>query len=246
MEKSGNLAGRIRELRRANALSQVELAERLHVSQATISVWEKGKATPGRGQILKLNEILGELTRTSEAVTGAESQGLVAAWLSRALAKKDLTAPELAAKADVSVPTVYNILSGRAQNPHPRTIAALEKALGDSFESKDEVREGSKIAGVGELIDFNPHEEKEVPVKAGVYVLYDITQRPVYVGQASNIAVRLKDHKTRKFFIEPFVHTGAYIEIPDAQLRDQIETVLIQFLKKNALLNKQKTVREDN
>ncbi len=41
------------------------------------------------------------------------------------------------------------------------------------------------------------------------------------------------------------VKTGAYIEIPDSTSRDQIETVLIQFLKNNALINKQKTVRDE-
>lgn len=246
MEKTNDLAERLRERRRANALSQTELAERLHVFQSTISSWEKGNAAPGNDQLLKLNKILGGLTPTSEAVTEAESQSPVAAWLSRALAKKDLTAGELAAKADVSVPTVYNILSGRAQNPHPRTIAALEKALGDNFESKDEVREASEVAGVGELIDFNPYEEKELPTTAGVYVLYDISQRPIYVGKASQIGVRLKDHRTRFWYKQPVVEFGAYIEIKNPLLRDQIETVLIQFLKNNAVINKQKTVREED
>jgi DNA-binding XRE family transcriptional regulator len=115
LKKPDNLAERIRERRRANALSQTELAQRLDVSQATISLWEKGKAAPGSAQPLKLNEILGGITPSSETVTEAESQTPVAAWLSRALAKKELTVGELAAKADVSVPTVYNVLSGRAQ-----------------------------------------------------------------------------------------------------------------------------------
>jgi transcriptional regulator with XRE-family HTH domain len=246
VEKSNNSAVRLRERRRANALSQTELAERLHVSQATISLWEKGKSSPGNDQLLKLNEILGGLTKTSEAITEAESQTPVAAWLSRSLAKRDLTVGELAAKADVSVPTVYNILSGRAQNPHPRTIAALEKTLGDSFESKDDAREASEIAGVGELIDFNPYDQKEIPTKAGVYVLYDISQRPIYVGKASKIAVRLQDHSSRFWFKRPLVETGAYIEIQNPLLRDQIETVLIQFLKNNAVINKQKTVRDED
>jgi transcriptional regulator with XRE-family HTH domain len=209
-------------------------------------MWEKGKAAPGKDQLLKLNEILGGLTRTSEAVTEAKSQAPIAAWLSRALAKKDLTVGELAAKADVSVPTVYNILSGRAENPHPRTIAALEKALGDNFESKDEASEASEITGVGELIDFNPYDQKELPTKAGVYVLYDISQRPIYVGKASNIAGRLNDHGTRFWYKRPLVETGAYIEIQNKLLRDQIETVLIQFLKNNAVINKQRTVREED
>ncbi|MEP7247460.1 MAG: helix-turn-helix domain-containing protein [Gammaproteobacteria bacterium] len=107
-----------------------------------------------------------------------------------------LTVGELAAKADVSVPTVYNIIAGRAQNPHPRTIASLEQALGDTCESKEEAREASEIAGIGQLIDFNPYDPKEISAKAGVYVLYDISQRPIYVGKASKISGRLNDHST--------------------------------------------------
>ena len=41
------------------------------------------------------------------------------------------------------------------------------------------------------------------------------------------------------------METGAYIEIENPLLRDQIETVLIQFLKNNAVINKQKTVRDE-
>jgi transcriptional regulator with XRE-family HTH domain len=193
-----------------------------------------------------LNEVLGGLTPASEAITEAESQTPVAAWLSRALAKKDLTVGELAAKADVSGPTVYNILAGRAQNPHPKTIAALERALGDTFESKQEAQEASEIAGIGQLIDFNPYDQKEIPAKPGVYVLYDISQRPIYVGKASKIAARLNDHSTRFWYKRPLVETGAYVEIPNAVLRDQIETVLIQFLNNNAVINKHKTVRDED
>ena len=246
MEENG-LAARIRERRHGNALSQTELATRLNVKQTTVSQWETGKATPGDAQLQKLSQILGGLTPSSDQVTEAESQTAVAAWLSRALTKKDLTVGELAAKASLSIATVYNILSGRAQNPHPRTIAALEKALGkdNSFESKKEASDASEIAGIGALIDFNPYDPKEIPEKAGVYVLYDISQRPIYVGKASKISARLNDHSSRFWFKRPLVETGAYIEIPVPKLRDQIETVLIQFLKNNAVINKQKTVRDE-
>jgi hypothetical protein len=115
--------------------------------------------------------------------------------------------------------------------------------LDDNFESKDDAREASTIAGIGELIDFNPYDQKEIPTKAGVYVLCDISQRPIYVGKASKIAVRLNDHSSRFWYKRPLVETGAYIEIGDPLLRDQIETVLIQFLKNNAVINRQKTVR---
>ena len=79
-----------------------------------------------------------------------------------------------------------------------------------------------------------------------MYVLYDISQRPIYVGKASNIAGRLNDHGTRFWYKRPLVETGAYIEIQNKLLRDQIETVLIQFLKNNAVINKQKTVCEED
>jgi len=60
MKNSEALSSRIRERRHGTALSQAEPGERLNVSQATISLWEQGKATPGREQLLKLSEILGD------------------------------------------------------------------------------------------------------------------------------------------------------------------------------------------
>ena len=79
-----------------------------------------------------------------------------------------------------------------------------------------------------------------------MYVLYDISQRPIYVGKATKISSRLNDHSSRFWFKRPLVETGAYIEIQDPALRTQIETVLIQFLKNNAVINKQKTVRDED
>jgi ribosome-binding protein aMBF1 (putative translation factor) len=211
-----------------------------------ICLWEKGNNVPSEKQRKEMEEILGELTSTPESDSEADSQTPIAAWLSRAIAKKDLTVVELAAKAKVSVPTVYNILSGRAQNPQNKTITSLEKVLSVPFESKKESKKASEIVGIGQLIDFNPHDQLETPKDAGVYVLYDITQRPIYVGKSNNIYTRLRDHRTRSWFIRPFVETGAYIKIEDQTLRDQVETVLIQFLKSNAIINKQKTVREED
>lgn len=240
------LGNRILERRRANALSQTELAARLNVSQPLISVWEIGRGAPNQEQLKKLNGILGGLLPDRDSATEAETQTPAAAWLSRAIARKDLTVGELAIKADVSTATVHNILSGRAQNPNPKTIASLEKALGDSFEAKRETSKASEIEGIGQLIDFNPYDGKEVPSKAGVYVLYDISQRPIYVGKSRKISDRLKFHADRFWFKRPLVETGAYIEIQKAELRDQIETVLIQFLKNNAVINRQKTVRDED
>jgi hypothetical protein len=75
-------------------------------------------------------------------------------------------------------------------------------------------------------------------------VFYDISGRPIYVGKATNIADRVGDHKEKFWFRQPIVQTAAYIEIRDKTLRDQLETVLIQFLKNNAVINKNKTARD--
>lgn len=96
---------------------------------------------------------------------------------------------------------------------------------------------------MAELIDFNPHDPTDQPNKPEVYVFYDISGRPIYVGQANNIADRVDDHKEKFRFKQPIVQTAAYIEMGDKKLRDQVETVLIQFLKNNAVINKNKTAR---
>jgi excinuclease UvrABC nuclease subunit len=70
-------------------------------------------------------------------------------------------------------------------------------------------------------------------------VLYDNTERPVYVGKGKKIAARLKVHEKQKFWIEPLVTYASYIEVKNEKTRHQLEQVLIKFLKSNAVLNKQ-------
>ena len=48
---------RIKELRLDYKLSQVQLGERLSVSQDTISLWEKGKALPNTEYIIRMCRI---------------------------------------------------------------------------------------------------------------------------------------------------------------------------------------------
>ncbi len=154
-----------------------------------------------------------------------------------------MTANELAKKSGISAPTIYNLLNGGAQNPQQRTLKRLESALSEKFE-----REGDgankEVPGIGELVDFNPHDRADHPNKPGVYVFYDISGRPISVGKATDISSRVNDHKDKFWFKQPIVETAAYIEIGDKKLRDQVETVLIQFLKKNAVINRNKTDRD--
>ena len=243
MQKNGEeqVGPKIKTARRNSGLSQQELALKLHVAQPTVSTWELGKSKPDRTQMDAIESVLGAITREEES--SDQPLPAVATWLARALSKKNMTAHELSKESGISAPTIYNLLNGGAQNPQQRTLKKLESALHEKFEREDDA--GAKeVPGIGELVDFNPHDPADHPNKPGVYVFYDISGRPIYVGKANKIADRVDDHKDKFWFKQPIVETAAYIEIGDKKLRDQVETVLIQFLKKNAVINKNKTARD--
>ena len=157
-----------------------------------------------------------------------------------------MTRAQLAEKSGLSVLTIYNIEKGKAENPRRRTIERLEKAFGKAFEKEfeDEVRQASTIEGIGEFQDFDPHDEEDWPSEAGVYVFYDISERPIYVGMAGDISDRMKGHEDRFWFKRPIVERASYIAIKDKNLRRQIEMILIKFLKSNAIINKQGVERD--
>jgi len=121
----------------------------------------------------------------------------------------------------------------------------LEKALGKplSLEAKEEAREEATIEEVGEWFDFDPNNPTEWTAGAGIYVPYDIANRPIYVGQGQRISTRLRDHQEKFWFRAPIVQNAAYVSIESKLLREQIEKVLIKFLKSNAVLNQQNVER---
>lgn len=102
----------------------------------------------------------------------------------------------------------------------------------------------AEATDLGSLIDFNPHDDEERPPDPGVYVFYDVSQRPVYVGESSNIRMRVRGHVEKFWFKRPIVESAAYIRISDQKLGEQIEQIWIRFLKSNAVMNRQHVVRE--
>jgi transcriptional regulator with XRE-family HTH domain len=152
---------------------------------------------------------------------------------------------ELAKASGVSGPAIYGIEAGRIANPRTETVKKLEKALGQDLppETKAELREESTIEGMGEFVDFDPHDPDDRPNASGVYVLYDISERPIYVGEGGNIRKRIRDHEEKFWFKQPIVETAAFVKIDDEALRRKVETVLIRFLKSNAVINKKNVDR---
>ena len=57
MEKI-KLSENLRKIRKMRCISQVELAERLNVSQAVVSMWENGSALPTIERLVGMTEIL--------------------------------------------------------------------------------------------------------------------------------------------------------------------------------------------
>jgi len=242
-----NLGPAIRVARKQNALTQAELAAKIGVTQTTIHNWEMGKTEPDDATKDKLRSILGGAL-SSPGVSGSVDQSsVIAAWLNKARETAGMTVGQLADKSGLSAMTIYNIAAGKAQNPRKRTVELLERALSAKFESEfaEEVRKASTIEGIGEFQDFDPHDEEDWPDDPGVYVFYDISDRPVYVGMASVISKRLKGYPMQFWFRRPIVESASYIPVKDEKLRRQIETILIKFLKSNAIINKQGVERED-
>jgi transcriptional regulator with XRE-family HTH domain len=231
-------------------MTQADLADKVGVTQATISNWEIGKVIPSREQKNDLKRILGGFSPDAAKANAEPNVDVgpnpLSGWLTKARLEKGMSVPELAEAARLSAPAIYNIESGRITNPRAETIRRLERALEKEIplDAKEEIREDAKIEGFGELIDFDPHDDDDLPSVPGIYVLYDISERPIYVGQGSDIKRRLRSHRDKFWFKQPIVHTAAYVKIDDGPLRERVETLLIRFLRSNAVINKQNVDRD--
>ena len=77
----------------------------------------------------------------------------------------------------------------------------LEKALKTKIPTdvQKEAADEQKVPGVGTLQNFDPHKPDQLPKLPGVYVFYDVSDRPVYIGKADNIAARVKNHEEKKW-----------------------------------------------
>lgn len=232
-------AEEIRAGRRRLGLSQAGLGEQIAVSQVTVSNWERGKTAPGPEHAAALAKLF--RADGDEAVTEAP-EASYGDWVREGRRAKGLTRKGLAATVGISQIQVYNIETGRTLNPREKTRRALEKVLGKAPEDVVEaVEEAAEIPGVGRLTDFNPHDEDDFPSEPGVYVFYDISERPIYVGESGNIRTRIRGqggHVDKFWYKSPIVETAAYVKVADSKLRKQLEETLIKFLKSNAVINK--------
>lgn len=158
-------------------------------------------------------------------------------WLAEERAKKGWTQNQLASKAGVSQPGIWNLEKGHSLNPQRSTREKIEKALGSS--PSQEVLNEATIEGWGDLEEFEPHNESTWPSCTGIYVLYDADDRPAYVGRSTKLGIRarLKEHKGQKWYVEPLVSSGAFLSIVDEDICKKLEKLLIKLAV--PLVNKQ-------
>ena len=174
-----------------------------------------------------------------------EHQNSFGTWLEAALIQRGMSQTTLARLSGVSASSIGKFIRGEIRNPRKSTRTMIEEALGRDLDESIEnaITEEVTIDGLGEFSDFDPHSDQTLwPEGGGVYVFYDISQRPIYVGQSGDVRQRLKGYieGTRRpwWFMKPIVESASFIPVEDAKLRKQLEKVMILFLKSNAVLNK--------
>ena len=224
-------------------LSQAALGDRVGVHQVSISNWETGKFHPTAEEVAALHKLF---RAGGGAIVSETPEASFGDWVRENRSAQGLSRRELAAKVGIAEAQIYNIEAGRTVNPREKTRKALERVLGRApVNVVQAVEKAAEISGVGRLTDFNPHDDDDFPSEPGVYVFYDISERPVYVGESSNIKRRISGadgHVDKFWYKSPIVETAAYVKVTDKTLRRQLEETLIKFLKSNAVINKKGVV----
>lgn len=233
----------IRAAREALGFSQADFGAKLKLTGSAISLLETGETSPidvdEESPVFPLWKAL--LSGDRDAIAKLPSP--LAAWLRASRIKKKLTVAKLSEMSNVAEHTIGAL--ERAQTVPPVSVLRrLEDAVGEAYPVTEQTpRPSAPIAGVGTLQDFDPHNLDDRPICAGIYVLYDISDRPIYVGESKNIRQRLKQHEEKFWFKRPLVEYGAYISVTDNELRKGMEQILIGFLRSNAVLNRQHVFR---
>lgn len=171
-------------------------------------------------------------------------------WMRQEREKRGWSQTDLADKAGLSGQQISNIETGRTRNPQQNTRTKITSALGEepSQSIVDAELKQVSIAGLGALIGFDPYDEDNLPEARGVYVFYDRTKRPVYVGRATKrpISARVREHSEKFWFKSPVVHSAVYLSIDDENLCKQTEQILIKFMRTHLLLNRQGVEAEED
>ena len=219
-DSAGALLKRRRE---ARGLSQGELADAVGVSRSAVSHWETDREQPTDEERAQLQSILG----------GAkEARTSLAAWIGQARRAKGLSVEALAKKTGIAVERLNALEVGRVTSPRHGTVARLSQVLGPAPKkalAKLEVE--AKVPGLGAVVEFDPHDPRDRPKAAGLYVLLDTSGRAIHVGHTKKLKKRIEALSAERWFVRPMVDAGAFVEIGAAGERERLAALLLKLLK---------------
>jgi transcriptional regulator with XRE-family HTH domain/predicted GIY-YIG superfamily endonuclease len=254
----------LRRAREREGLTQQALADKLTKSvgakvwPANIAQWEAGDRVPPDSYIPKIEEILGPITKRAakkekDAEIIEDESSDFGVWMRNTREEKGLSRYELARQAGLTATTIYFIESGKVTNPQDATKDKIYKVLGKQPPKQHVTMRKHPTYNGKNVHGFNVTDQSDWPAEGsmGVYVLYDKTHRPIYVGRSKHIGHRLiehRDHEPKEFdkWFDATAVYGAYIEVADEKSQVELEWVMIRFLKDSLLFNIKYTEPEED
>lgn len=248
------LAEELLKRREARGWSQGALAFKAGVSRSVVSHWETGRGAPDRKQAARLDKLFAEEASADQPqakqakthkvkkpeakqakapkVKKPKAPETIAAWVTAQRTGAKLALEALAKKAGLRAGAVGSIEEGQAPWPRKRTRRRLEKVLGElPYQTAARAKEQARVYGFGVLTDFDPHDPKDHPKEAGLFVLYDGASRPVHVGQSKNMRKRFEALSTEAWFKAPTVERAAFLVVDDGALREALASLLVRTLR---------------
>lgn len=230
--KPMNVGARLKKAREDAELLQKELADEVGVHPGRVSHWENGHTIPSK------------YVETLEDILDADLSDSVANWLKDGMEQRGIKAVDLAKSSGITQGYISNIKNGHAISPSPKTVNALAKALAISppeafVAERDSETDQKPVLPVGELYDLDLNDLTEVHNVAGIYVLKNKLDNPVYIGKATNIEKRIRQHQEKFWYKPPIVMRASYIECSNELLCSLLEKNLIKLFSGSFLFNKQ-------
>lgn len=237
----------LRSLRKKLGLTQTEMGGKLGISQGYVAQIETEAVNASPRVAQKILEMSGHSPAKIESAMKKTPEREInfGDWVREQRVRQGLTQQELAKKAGISNLTVSFIENHQTESPRQGTMDAMKNVLGELPKGvRTEVVESADW-GFGEFQGPFPFKEWEKNIDgdtSGIYIFYDISKHPVYIGESKNIRKRILDHDREFWFKPPIVSTIGYMVVKDEGVRAKLEAAMIKIAGETAILNKQNKI----